>query len=368
MQILAASNLRVVNNDEFVKGRQIFQQRVKEQGEAQDCIARLEQETPDQKLARLLDASCFQEILHATLPDHRTRTPTTCYLDGNELGVLVEWKEWDESLITRADVIARVSDIAAILKTPPSSLHHVLSCPGFFEDNRSNSRGTKWIGIAYDTTQLGYLPKVHTLRDLLTRPKEKYKEVWTPALGDRFRLAYELAKTLLAIHNCDWLHKGLRPENIVFFSSEKSIKEPYLLGWDYSRSAKEGQQTEQVMAWTTDAELYQHPRYFDLTADSGEQKPRFRVEFDHYQLGCLLLEIGLWFLIGDLKKTTSQKKFSGDDWRDIWKEYLEKKAEKLEVQMGHIYSQVVLKLLRGLEGDGIEYWDNVILRLGQCQA
>jgi hypothetical protein len=92
-----------------------------------------------------------------------------------------------------------------------------------------------------------------------------------------------------------------------------------------------------------------------------------RIEFDHYQLGCLLLEIGLWCLIGDLKKWTAEP-FVGLDWRNYWKKYLENKGEKLEQEMGKIYSDVVLHFLKGLEAAEMEYWTGVVLRLDQCRA
>ncbi len=130
---------------------------------------------------------------------------------------------------------------------------------------------------------------MRNLREMLTRPKDNPQNIWKPPLGDRFRLAHGIAETLLAVHTCSWLHKGLRPENIVFFSTTKSIKDPYLLGWDYSRSSKRGQQTEPVVSWYPDAELYQHPSWFEEPSEEDDDKSRFRVEFDQYQLGCLLL-------------------------------------------------------------------------------
>jgi len=314
-------------------------------------------------MKRSLDIACFPEIWQANLPDKRTRTLTPGLLDRSSVETLVEWKEWDSNLITRDEVVARVSDVVAILNSPPEFFHNILSSPGFFEDSRGNSRGTKWVGIVYDTASLGYKPRTRTLRELLTRPDGKYRDIWKPPLGDRFRLAHQLAETLLAVHTSGWLHKGLRPENVVFFNPVRSVNESYLLGWDYSRSAKRGQKTEPVISWNEDAELYQHPLWFEEPSPEDEDKSRFRIEFDQYQLGCLLLEIGLWCLIGSLKQAT-KKEFSGLDWREDWKEYLESKTKILEVEMGKIYAEVVWNLLRGLDADGsrLEYWNVVVLR------
>lgn len=53
------------------------------------------------------------------------------------------------------------------------------------------------------------------------------------------------------------------------------------------------------MAWSTDAQLYQDPRSFEEMKDVVERRSKFRIEFDQYRLGCVLLEIGLWLLIRD---------------------------------------------------------------------
>jgi hypothetical protein len=148
--------------------KQEYERRVKEQGQARNYIAGLDKESKDQKISRRIDLSCFQEILNAKLPDQRTRTSTTYLFGGNEMEVLVKWKEWDENIISRDDVIARVSDIVAILKSPPSSLSKILTSVGFLEGSRSNSRRTKWIGIVYDISPFGNHYKIRTLRDLLT--------------------------------------------------------------------------------------------------------------------------------------------------------------------------------------------------------
>lgn len=350
-------------------GKQGYERRIQEQGQAREFIGSLDRETLSEKMRRNLDISCFPEIWNIHLPDKRSRTLTICALNGLEVEVLVEWKEWNPNFITRDEVIARVSDIVAILSSPPKCINNILSSPGFFEDSRGNSRGTKWIGIAYSIAFLRYRPKIRTMRDLLTRPEGKFKEMWKPPLGDRFRLAHRLAEILLEVHNCGWLHKGLRPENIVFFSTAMSVKDPYLLGWDSARSSKRGQKTEPVISWHKDSELYQHPLWFEEPSPQDNDKSRFRIEFDHYQLGCVLLEIGLWCLIGDLKQATWQT-FSGPDWREDWKKYLENKTEALEIEMGKIYAEVVLTLLRGLDADGRtqEYWNAVVRQLSELKA
>lgn len=49
--------------------------------------------------------------------------------------------------------------------------------------------------------------------------------------------------------------------------------------------------TEQLLSTDVDVFLYCHPAKL--------QGARYEVKFDHYALGCLLLEIGLWRRLRD---------------------------------------------------------------------
>ncbi|KJZ70210.1 hypothetical protein HIM_10396 [Hirsutella minnesotensis 3608] len=355
---------------------QAYELRKDEQTQAQIFIDSLDIETIEQKKARMLEISRFPALLVTEFPDDRTRTAT--YYEGSPAKehVLVEWKEYaprrsGQSDLTEDQVICRVSDVVAILNSPPTFLRNVLPSVGFFRDHRRNCRGSSWIGIAYRTFAVSYTDHCKSLRDLLTPQRHgNSKELcpqWKPPLGERFRLAQTLAESLLQIHNCGWLHKGLRPENIVFFAHNSSIANPYLLGWEYARSAREGQVTEAVNAWVEDAKLYRHPDWFKEPEASTS---KYRIEFDQYQLGCVLLEIGRWGLIGNqgLRGATRTKFSDDENGRDHWRQYLIGKASSLASDMGQIYSDVVQNLLLGLNAQGKEFWHAVVLELSKCNA
>jgi hypothetical protein len=347
-------------------------QRISQELRALELVRSLEAESQEQKEARKLDFdSCFPELAREELPVQPLRTVVKCVQGGTVQQVLVEWKGYNPKEISRNEVISRVSDVVSMLNSPPSFLHNVLPSAGFFEDARSNNSPMNWVGIVYETFSLGNKRKLRTLRELLTRPSElskrPHQDIWKPPLGDRFKLGLRIAETLLTTHNCGWLHKGIRPENIVFFTpSEKSIADPYLLGWEYSRSGKQGQKSEEVRTWNSDTDLYQHPDYFGGAA--GPEEGRYRPYFDHYQLGCVLLEIGMWRLLGDLGRPKDVP--VDDEWRRMWRFKLRDKAARLSVDMGEIYSGVVLDLLTGLNEDQKEreFWDAVVLRLSRCCA
>ena len=63
-------------------------------------------------------------------------------------------------------------------------------------------------------------------------------------------------------------------------------------------------------------------------------------------------------------------RLKGNDWRDTWRSELIKQAEMMKRDVGQIYSEVVVKLLRGLEFEEHrgEFWEDVVLALSKCNA
>jgi hypothetical protein len=75
-----------------------------------------------------------------------------------------------------------------------------------------------------------------------------------PRVTDRIRLAHAVANCLLYLHSVNWLHKGLRSQNVVFFpinvkekgkpSTKIDYSKPYLSGFDFARPARADEMTE----------------------------------------------------------------------------------------------------------------------------
>lgn len=138
-----------------------------------------------------------------------------------------------------------------------------------------------------------------TLRQLLgSRPK--------PSVTARVSLCSALADCLFGFHSVDWLHKGLRSNNILFFGtkiSDLSLDMPYITGYDLSRPSYIPEMTEKP-PFDPFCDIYRHPH-----AQCGRAKKYYRKSYDMYSLGIILLEIALWkpieiiLEIGDLKAT-----------------------------------------------------------------
>ncbi|KAI1302921.1 hypothetical protein F5Y03DRAFT_360363 [Xylaria venustula] len=203
-------------------------------------------------------------------------------------------------------------------------------------------------------------------------------------VGQRFLLARALS---VAVHNLQlvgWLHKSIRCDNIIFFDNSQprklensndrmevngpvnnkhgllefsmpnrlprdqvqtALKLPdlYLLGWNLSRPDAPGEssqsiptkeyQFKQVMS-----KLSSHP---DLLAEGDDKRiPRFRLEYDIYSFGLVLLQIGLWRSLTFIR---DRERYASDDefHRLITGVY----CDRLLSSMGEIYWRATKRCL-----------------------
>ncbi|KAF2103107.1 hypothetical protein NA57DRAFT_31853, partial [Rhizodiscina lignyota] len=108
------------------------------------------------------------------------------------------------------------------------------------------------------------------------------------SLSDRFRIATQLARAICSFHTFGFVHKSIRPENILLFQDEDSILgSAFLLGFEKIRL--EAGQTRLTGDDAWEKNLYRHPQRQGVKL----QEP-YVMQHDIYSLGVCLLEIGLW--------------------------------------------------------------------------
>jgi len=129
-------------------------------------------------------------------------------------------------------------------------------------------------------------------------------------LTERIALARKIAECIERLHAVNWLHKGLRSHNILFFGdsdAEIDYSSPLISGFDYSRPAANEDMTEKPPE-NAAYDLYRHPRVHGSgardTAPFGpngngvnggsEWRTNFKKSYDIYSLGIILLEIAHW--------------------------------------------------------------------------
>ncbi|KAG0129714.1 prion-inhibition and propagation-domain-containing protein [Tuber indicum] len=290
--------------------------------------------------------------------------------------VMVEWKPYPldvsgrqiEVISQRADNLARQLHES----TGRPANWNILPCLGYFDDAAKFRYG--YVNVLPKGIQQ-YLPL--SLYELL--------ETSTPSLGERFRLAEYLAKSLLLFHSSGWVHKSIRSSNIVFFhcavNNVPLYGNPYIVGFDYARPDNpNAQSVERSTGNNTENAIYRHP-------DLQRANPRrFTASDDIFGLGLVLLEIGLWKRL---------RAFGPGQGREFLDRCITE-THKLKPKVGIMYANVVKLCLSGDLGskheaslgwekaagdarweddwrkeklaEGTRFYWEVVHQLGKCQA
>jgi hypothetical protein len=155
----------------------------------------------------------------------------------------------------------------------------ILRCRGLLKYPDPQTGSLAAIDVVYRAPAERMLPT--SLRQLLVMQKP----VSASAI---MRLAKQLVRSVCYVHTCDFVHKNIRPENILVFSSEASLfASSYLLGFTQFRSAHFQTNLSGDPSWHRN--LYRHPQ-----RQGAFVQERYIMQHDIYSLGVCLLEIGLW--------------------------------------------------------------------------
>ena len=288
--------------------------------------------------------------------------------EGNEpILVLTESREYaDIKEECLPELVNRLSRIAKLLQGTGSGFR-TLPCSGYYHEPSKGS-----CGLVYryppSTTPHSEL-KFTTLKAGL----EEYYDRPQPALEHRFRLAHDLAVALRNFHEAGWLQKNISSFNIGFFHHrDKSwldaMDKPYFVGFLYSRPSDDSAFTERignVSEWA-----YQHPDY-----GRGLGTGRYRLQFDYYSLGLILLEIGRWQSLEHMSGLTGSPAKMRDEVRN-------NEVKRLCRSMGSIYQNVTalclgdeFKPMEGMEnstGGDVElrlrFSEQVVNQLASCRV
>lgn len=293
--------------------------------------------------------------------------------------VIVEWKDVDKALESKLKY--RIAKVASLLASMQDPTFHSLACLGFLKDSQSGRYAylfepptfALYGAMASMTSQSSATPafSMKSLDQLFSLPMMR------PSLNQRLKIATALAETVLQLHTAGWLHKCIRPDNVLFFVPNAKAwdsihEEPlvYLSGYEYARADNPLEATEDPSMFRN-ARMYRHP------LSLGQGRASFSKRFDLYSLGCVLIEIGLWaplqtILLSWLRHESAKvqqcpAKISTDsilEPRDNAEFYLmsgEKQRllgetgrgsiyAELEFNMGAAYAQIVARCLHASSG------------------
>lgn len=270
-------------------------------------------------------------------------------------------EHWDVVDCIPCNPHAEISQVTKDVRELATKLHSVepltfgiLQCRGVVRITEPSSRRTSSFDFIFKIPrELSSEPK--SLRSyLLPSPNH--------TLTDRFQLAGQLAKSISYVHTLGFVHKNIRPETVLGFSSRESRFDLFfLVGFEKIRMADRRTLKFGDSDW--EKNLYRHP---DRQGMNPEEV--YNMQHDIYSLGVCLLEIGLWesFLSYEngsaaplpgaaLGLTSNCPELIQPT---MMKEHLVALAKRdLAKRMGERYEKVVLNCLTCLDDDNPDFGD-----------
>ncbi len=258
-----------------------------------------------------------------------------------KIRVLIEWKEYNHQWQAKiGDKLFEVMDALANLldtsETPRQGVvkHRLLNCLGYFHETLNYRFG--FIYSIPETPSVASLSNtnIYSLNNVIRMTSADIENAIRPDLGDIFLLAKELATTLSDLHQVGWIHKNISSHQILIFSSSeeevyKGVATSVLTGFNDSRPEALG-----ITLGPNDEFFhYQHPLYC-------EGGVGFRMSFDFFSIGIVLLELGLWIPVSLLRSAHSDSPeiSSAEDFRQkLLRTYVPMLGEK----MGALYREAV---------------------------
>ena len=201
--------------------------------------------------------------------------------------VLVQWKITETMQWER--YTAQMKCLAVFLLSLSDKSFRSLPCLGYYPLEAQGMHG-----IMYSLPEGGDWD-LRSLKGLIaTQPLVSLKR--------RLEIMREIADTVLQLHTAGWLHKSLRPENIIFIAPRGSDDKfflnsgPYIIGYEYSRSDTNDSAALFTELPDTDLEtdLYRHPQA------RGANRQTFQKRFDMYAMACIFTELLMWKPLVDI--------------------------------------------------------------------
>lgn len=292
--------------------------------------------------------------------------------------VWIEWKTYDPydqqpGVLSKQDIIDRVQRLAALLNhSPKPDAFRTLHCLGYFD----KAEGVAAVDASLSDCRIGLVferpqhDDVHpglpplSLRELMQDPT-----IRKPRVTERVAVARALSNCLLYMHAVNWLHKGLRSHNILFFRdrAEKiNYNAPYVSGFDYSRPGGSDEMTD-IPLEDAEHDLYRHPLTQACNSTNRERSKRI---FDVYSLGVILTELAHWQTIEDVLDIEMRRARGNPELLRAVKEKLleEDRIWDIGAAMGYKFEQAARSCLMGArfsdsELQGLEDTDEGARRL-----
>ncbi|KAK6522235.1 hypothetical protein TWF281_002802 [Arthrobotrys megalospora] len=210
--------------------------------------------------------------------------------------ILVDFRQYPENATELAVQKLRnlVRDVAAVFASAGPEDMSVLTCIGFAHDPL-NSRFELHFSFPSITKD-----RPRSLSDMLLDNVNKKQGIFH-YLNQRIALAKQLASAILYVHSFGFVHKNIRPDNVLIFEPSQSkdgsdvkyeqfpryLGKPFLVGFNGIR--KVDAESQMLLHPDPKQMIYHHPDRHRL-----KEGDEFTMKHDVYSLGVIMLEIALW--------------------------------------------------------------------------
>ncbi|MCJ1403382.1 hypothetical protein MMC11_006605 [Xylographa trunciseda] len=294
-----------------------------------------------------LDYERFEYISTSQpIPEDAVRSEGLYEMDEAKIPVWVEWKYYlrhpsDEGPPKLLQNM--VSNLSALLHdNQKPAQFHAPDCLGYFDDPDSD-RDRFGLVFKKPARSLSARSALVTLHGLFQGRK--------PSLTARIKLASSISNSISYLHSTDWLHKGLRSQNILFFDdpAHVNLANPYLCGFDYSRPAEASNLT-QAPPQDPEQDIYRHPDVQGSALRDGKSGG-FKKSHDVYSLGIILMEIAAWKPIDQILAIDYLHKAKPAVVRRVRATILEtsRYLDDIEAEAGDVFRQVCSACFHGEE-------------------
>jgi hypothetical protein len=229
-----------------------------------------------------------------TDPSKPTSSPRREHVTGFPLGTWIEWNEVRLDGVGMpnpgrpgTDPFASIEDrlclLASLLKDQLSDGFHPPRVDGYVRKGDPDTIPRFGIVIR-DARHPESRHEIFTLHEILSSNSE-------PSLSQRISLCVTLAESLHTLHAVNWLHKGIRSDNIIYFASslsEVEVASPLVSGYELSRPEDINKMTQKP-APDPQKDMYRHPEVQSWTVGRGYHKSD-----DMYSLGIVFIEVAYW--------------------------------------------------------------------------
>lgn len=250
------------------------------------------------------------------------------------------------------DMNRDIRTLAAKLQSADPLTFGVLRCRGITKIKSSNGARLESFDLVLETKTTD---SPRSLRSCLIAQT-------THTMTERITLAKQLARSINYVHTMDFVHKNVRPDNLLGFGDTK-LGSFFLVGFEQIRSADGMTYFRGDADW--EKNLYRHPERQGLAP--GE---RYCMQHDIYSLGVCLLEIGLWTSFV-LYPEGEKKPYPNTKLLNLSVQALQKKTpnviKKLLVElavrelpgrMGELYRDVVVNCMTCLDEDNMDFGED----------